>query len=97
MAKTSLVVLALVLQAKAQALGGFVLSGQKGLRQIAEQRADWLEKCATESEQSHQKMIAEKQALDNERLVFERKKRELDFAERAVAEQREEVAAAYRF
>lgn len=61
------------------------------LRQIAEQRADWLEKCATESEQSHQKMIAEKQALDNERLVFERKKRELDFAERAVAEQREHL------
>ncbi len=61
------------------------------LKKIAEQRTAWLKERATESEQWNQKMVAEKQALDKDRLIFEQKKRELDFAEQAIAGQREHL------
>lgn len=61
------------------------------LKKIAEQRTTWLKERTTESEQWNQKMVAEKQALDNDRLAFEGKKRELDFAEQAIAQQREHL------
>jgi hypothetical protein len=61
------------------------------LKQIAEQRTTWLKERTTESEQWNQTMAAEKQALDNDRLIFEQKKRELDFAEQNIAQQREHL------
>ncbi len=61
------------------------------LEQTADQRTAWLKERTTESEQWNQKMAVEKQALDNDRLIFERKKRELDFAEQAIAQQREHL------
>lgn len=43
------------------------------LEQTADQRTAWLKERTTESEQWNQKMAVEKQALDNDRLIFERK------------------------